>query len=320
MKINKENKWQIIIVTGMSGAGKSTVLKSFEDFGFETFDNIPLSLVRYLISEEQQKKEDENQLSLLKSLANPENKNSKKLRPLAIGIDIRTRDFGVKPLYHFFEMLKENPNIENHLIFMDCEDTVLQRRFTETRRKHPLAQDRRLEDGIEQERKIMSSIKEIANTIIDTSETSPSEIKNYIESNFIKDKDAALKIFVTSFSYRYGIPRNADLVFDVRFLKNPHYVSELKKLTGNDEKVGEYIANDAIYDTFFKGLTNFIEPLLPRYISEGKSYLTIAFGCTGGQHRSVFVANELKKWLAKKEIIVNLKHRELEHILIKERL
>lgn len=294
MTHTKEDSCQIVIITGMSGAGKSTALKAFEDCGFETFDNIPLSLATHFII------------------------NEKTTKNLAIGFDIRTRDFKPETLKLFLELLSNTPNVESYLLFMDCENGTLQRRFTETRRKHPLAMDRRLEDGLEQERKFMFSIRNMATVIIDTTETSPSDIKNHIENNFIKDKKTSLSIFITSFSYKFGVPRNADLVFDVRFLKNPHYIPELQKLTGNSQKVGEYIASDKIYDTFFQGLTNFIEPLLPRYISEGKSYLTIAFGCTGGKHRSVFVANELKKWLAKKAIIADLKHREIDNLSTQE--
>jgi UPF0042 nucleotide-binding protein len=278
----------VVIVTGMSGAGRSSALKVFEDIGYEAVDNLPLQLLQLLVHPE-------------KGLA----------RPLAIGIDIRTRDFEAAPILTEIARLKSDPRLEARVLFLECEDEILGRRFTETRRRHPLAIDRPLLDGIRRERQLMTPLREKADLVIDTSRLAPGLLKQRIEAQFALEGSPGLMVFVTSFSYRLGLPREADLVFDARFLTNPHYVQELRPLTGRDPAVAAYIAADPDFESFFANLTSLVGPLLPRFEAEGKSYLTLAVGCTGGRHRSVFLAEKLAAWLSSRGEKVELRHREL---------
>jgi UPF0042 nucleotide-binding protein len=277
----------ILLVTGMSGAGKSTALKAVEDLGYEAVDNLPLSL--------------------LSSLVHPDFGTR---RPLAIGVDIRTRDFGVEPFLEELDSLIDYGELQVRLLFLDCEDEVLRRRYTETRRRHPLALDRPLLDGIEHERRLVSPLRARADLVIDTSHLSLNDLRRLLQGHFALAVDRTLAVFVVSFAYRHGIPREADLVFDVRFLANPHYDPRLRPLTGCDPEVGAFIGADEGFAPFFDGLTALLGPLLPRYASEGKSYLTIAVGCTGGQHRSVFVAERLAAWLDRNGHRVSVSHRD----------
>ncbi|MBW7851571.1 MAG: RNase adapter RapZ [Rhodospirillales bacterium] len=280
---------RVVIVTGLSGAGRTTALKAFEDLGYEAVDNLPLSL--------------------LGSLVNPRGP----LPPaLAIGIDIRTRDFGTGPLLEAVDRLLAETGLSVKVLFIDCEDDVLCRRYTETRHRHPLAVDRPLIDGILHERRLMAPLRERADFIIDTSNLSPSDFKRWLEGHFALGRVPGLVVFVTSFAYRGGLPREADLVFDVRFLDNPHYRAHLRPLTGRDGAVADFVRQDVGYQRFLDGLTSLLRPLLPRYAAEGKSYLTIGIGCTGGRHRSVVVAEELSAWLRQEGLRVELRHRELE--------
>jgi UPF0042 nucleotide-binding protein len=278
----------VVIVTGMSGAGRSSALKAFEDMGYEAVDNLPLQLLQLLVHPE-------------KGLA----------RPLALGIDIRTRDFEAAPILTEIARLKSDPRLEARVLFLECEDEILGRRFTETRRRHPLAIDRPLLDGIRHERRLMTPLREKADLVIDTSRLAPGLLKQRIEAQFALESSPGLMIFVTSFSYRLGLPREADLVFDARFLANPHYVQELRPLTGRDPAVAAYVAADPDFESFFANLASLVGPLLPRFEAEGKSYLTLAVGCTGGKHRSVFVAEKLAAWLSSRGEKVELRHREL---------
>ncbi|HTH15649.1 MAG TPA: RNase adapter RapZ [Magnetospirillum sp.] len=278
-----------VIVTGLSGAGKTSALKVLEDLGYEAVDNLPVGL--------------------LSSLVRPgEGQN----RPLAVGIDIRTRDFGVDPIHQAIDTLRAERGMDVRILFLECDDDALRRRFTETRRRHPLAVDRPLIDGIRHERALLAPLKRSADVVFDTSALQPGEFKRVLAGHFGLEAGRGLMVFVTSFAYRNGLPREADLVFDVRFLANPHYVAELKPLTGKDEGVAEYVAADEAFSNFFSSMTNLLAPLLPRFSAEGKSYLTIATGCTGGRHRSVFVAERLAAWLKGQGVRVELRHRELE--------
>lgn len=272
----------VLIVTGLSGAGKTSALKALEDLGFECIDNVPLELLGRLIG--------------------PEPHSA----PMAIGIDIRTRGFGVEPV---LDQLKD---IEAQVLFLDCGDEELQRRYAETRHLHPLAQDRPVTDGIALERKLVSPLRDRADVVLDTSSNKLGDLKQALEGHFGASHREGLNIFVTSFSYRRGLPRQADLVFDVRFLANPHYDLDLRPLTGRDEQVAAFIEKDPEFPIFFTALTGLLGPLLPRYAQEGKSYLTIALGCTGGRHRSVFLAEKLTAWLEEHGKQVHLQHRELE--------
>jgi UPF0042 nucleotide-binding protein len=286
----------LLLVTGMSGAGRSIALKAFEDIGYEAVDNLPLSLVGALV-----------------------NPAVGKRKALAIGVDVRTRDFGAQPFLDELDALMSRPDLRVSLIFLDCEDDVLRRRYTETRRRHPLAADRPVMDGIEHERRLISPLRARADLVIDTSHLSLHELRRTLQGHFALDVDSTLAIFVMSFSYRHGIPRESDLVFDVRFLANPHYDPALRPLSGTDPAIGAFIEADPGYAPFFRSLTGLIEPLLPRFRTEGKSYLTIAIGCTGGQHRSVYVAERLAEWLRARGQHVGIAHRDVPAAAVFER-
>ena len=267
---------KIILVTGMSGAGRTSTLHVFEDIGFEAVDNLPLSLLSDLV------------------------RGAVTDRALAIGVDIRTRDFAGDAFARQLADLDKIIEGTVTTIFLDCDDDVLIKRYTETRRRHPLADDRPLADGIELERRLLEAVRECADLMIDTSQSTPWHLKRQLTSRFGRGSVAGFSICVTSFSYRRGLPREADLVFDVRFLRNPHYQSALQPLTGLDTPVGNYIIEDQDYTAFMNYMTGMLDLLLPRFEAEGKSYLTIAVGCTGGRHRSVFIAECLKNWLETK--------------------
>ncbi len=284
----------VLLVTGMSGAGKSSALKAFEDMGYEAIDNVPLTLLSALVQPPQ------------KNLPAPGFQ-----RPIAIGVDIRTRDFAVDAFINELDGMLDESSLLARVLFIDCDDDELRRRYAETRHRHPLAQDRPVSDGITHERSLVSALRDRADIVIDTTRFGPGELKRILSGHFSLGHEAGLNVFVTSFSFRQGLPREADLVFDVRFLTNPHYDPSLKKLTGKDAAVGEYIAGDPGFDIFFDSLTGLLSPLLPRYAAEGKSYLTIAIGCTGGRHRSVFVAEKLAAWLDRDEGPIHLLHRDL---------
>lgn len=280
---------RIVLVTGLSGAGRSTALKSFEDLGYEAVDNLPLTMLESVV--------------LGSAPDQP---------PLALGIDIRTRDFGVDSLIAGLDRLLASGRVNATLLFLDCDDEILVRRFTETRRRHPLASGRPVADGLRLERSMLADLRKRADVTIDTSQLSPGALKDQITQRFAVGPQSGLALLITSFSYRYGLPREADLVFDVRFLANPHYDPALRDMTGQDEPVGDYIAGDPDFATFLDGLEAMFSVLLPRYEKEGKSYLTIAVGCTGGRHRSVYVAERLGKMLESDGRRIHLAHRDIQ--------
>ncbi len=279
---------RVVVVTGMSGAGKTLALKALEDLGYEAVDNLPLSLLEALV------------------------RGGELTRPLAVGIDIRTRDFGVDSMLAGVDELKASGLVDMQLVFFDCTDETLSRRYTETRRRHPLAADRPLADGLRHERELLTPLLGRADLVVDTTALPPAELKRLLSGHFGLERKPGLVLFVTSFSYRRGLPREADLVFDARFLANPHYDPALRPLTGRDEAVARHVERDPDFGRFFAALTGLLEPLLPRFAAEGKSYLTIAIGCTGGRHRSVAIAERLTHWLRDKGQQVDLRHRELE--------
>jgi RNase adaptor protein for sRNA GlmZ degradation len=278
---------RLVLVTGMSGAGRSTALRILEDDGYEAIDNLPLNLLRAVV----------NEVGLQ--------------RPIALGVDIRTRDFAAAPVLEQLDELAGNPNFATTLLFVDCDDEVLVRRFTETRRRHPLAQGRPVADGIAVERRLVAPLRERADMVIDSSHLAPADLRQQLLGRFGREEGLGMSVFVTSFSFRQGLPREADLVFDVRFLTNPHYEPELKPLSGQDAAVAAYVERDPGFAPFFSQLTAMLGGLLPRYEREGKSYLTIAIGCTGGRHRSVFVAERLAAWLGAGDHPVHLAHRDI---------
>lgn len=277
----------IVVVTGMSGAGRSTCLKILEDLGFEAVDNLPVNLLGRVLRGDE---------------PGPQR--------LAIGMDSRTRGFAPTRLLATLAEVKAQPDVSPALLFLECDDEVLRRRFSETRRRHPLAEIPAVGDALAAERRLMGPLKAAADILIDTSELSVPDFRRILTGRFGAE-GGKLAIAVVSFAYRYGLPREADLVFDVRFLRNPHYEAELRPLTGLDPAVQAHVQADPGFAGFVASLQGLVLPLLPRYQSEGKSYLTIAFGCTGGKHRSVFLAEMTGEWLRRCGWDATTVHREL---------
>jgi len=281
---NRAGGARVLVVTGMSGAGRSTALKILEDMGYEAFDNLPLSLVPALIE------------------------NAAADAPaIAVGADTRTRGFAIESM---LDSLVRGSARQLRMLFVDCDDARLERRYTETRRPHPLAGDRPIMDGIRLERQALSPLRDRADLVIDTSLLTAADLKRLLTGHFALEQ-SGLRVFVTSFAYRRGVPRDADLVFDVRFLDNPHYVPALRPLTGRDPAVAAHIEQDPDCELFFAGLWRLLDPLLPRYETEGKTYLTIGIGCTGGRHRSVYVAERLTARLRAAGRRAEVAHRDL---------
>jgi RNase adapter protein RapZ len=278
---------QIVLVTGMSGAGRTTALKALEDLGFEAVDNLPVTLLGNLVRPGDRLDHD-----------------------LAIGIDCRTRAFNPPDLLKRIGARRSGSASKPQLLFLDCEDEILRRRFTETRRRHPLALDRPVTDGIAHERRIMAGLREHADLVIDTSQLSAGDLRRLIAGYFSGAQERRLTLSVLSFAYRGGVPREADIVFDVRFLANPHYVDELRPLHGRDPAVRAYVEADPAYGLVLERLEALLFPLLPSYQREGRSYLTIAFGCTGGRHRSIVVAEAFAGRLRESGWTVVLRHRD----------
>lgn len=285
----QERKPRLILVTGMSGAGRSSALKVLEDLGYEAVDNMPLMLLGLLAGSE-----------------------AGQHRDLAVGVDVRTRDFAVVSLLEGMDRLMADGGFDVQLVFLDSSDDVLGRRFTETRRRHPLAADRPVIDGIAQERRMLAGLRERADIMVDTSDLALPELRRLLEGHFRIPGKVGLVVFVTSFSYRHGVPREADLVFDVRFLANPHYEEGLRPLTGLDAACVDFITRDPAFADFFDALTRLLDIVLSGVAREGKSYLTIAVGCTGGRHRSVCVADRLAGWLHAREHTVDVIHRDMD--------
>ncbi|AAM25025.1 MAG: hypothetical protein XD49_0155 [Caldanaerobacter subterraneus] len=280
---------RFVIITGLSGAGKTQALKAMEDMGFFCIDNFPPALIPKLADLFYQ---------------------SKNIDKVALGMDLRGGQF-FEDIYSSLDFLKKN-NYDYEIVFLEASDEVLIKRFKETRRRHPLSEEGRIVDGINEERKRLSDIRKIANYIIDTSNLTSSQLKEELSNIFLKGKKfKGIIIDVMSFGYKYGIPLEADLVFDVRFLPNPFYIDELRPLTGNDEKVKEYVMKWEEAKEFLKKLGDMIKFLIPYYVREGKSQLVIAIGCTGGKHRSVAIANALYDLLKKEDYSVVVNHRDI---------
>jgi RNase adapter protein RapZ len=232
-------------------------------------------------------------------------------RPVALGVDSRTRGFSADTLLKLARATKTRMEAKAALVFLDCDDEVLIRRFKETRRRHPLALDRPVSDGIRIERSLLAPLRDSADLVIDTSVLMPSELRRLLAGRFGLERAGELTVTVISFAYRQGVPREADLVFDTRFLRNPHYDESLKSFDGRDRAVASHIEADPDFARFFEDLTRLVGPLLPRFLAEGKSYLTIGIGCTGGRHRSVFVAERLAAWLGAQGFKAGVSHRDV---------
>lgn len=265
---------RFVVVTGMSGGGKSTVLKMLEDTGFYCVDNLPISLIEKFVE--------------LISMPNSE------ISKVVLGLDVRS-DQSFEDATRVLEKLKQK-GYKFEILFMDADQNVLIKRYKETRRVHPLAVDGRVEDGVRREREILEKIRRIADYVIDTSNLLTRELKTELDRIFVENGEYnSLMVTVMSFGFKHGIPVDADLVFDVRFLPNPFYIEELKHKTGNDKEVQDYVMSHEEADVFLEKLSDMIRFLIPNYVKEGKNRLVIAIGCTGGKHRSVTLANELYK-------------------------
>jgi len=279
-------KSELIIVTGMAGAGRGTVLRALEDAGCEAVDNLPPALLPIVVDAREDAAE-----------------------PLAVGIDGRSRHFEPRALLATLTTLRADPRLGVRLLFLDCDTDVLMRRFNETRRRHPLA-DRPVADAIAHERELMQPLRRAADVHLDTSRLAVHDLRRAVVDRFGGDRLDKLRIEVLSFSFKAGVPREADLVFDVRFLNNPHWEPALQPLTGLDPSVQEFVRGDARFESFRARLEALLELLVPAYREEGKSYLTIAFGCTGGRHRSVFMAELVAGGLAERGFAPAIRHRE----------
>jgi UPF0042 nucleotide-binding protein len=283
---------RLLLVTGLSGAGKSTALNTLEDMGWEVVDNLPLSLLDHLLS---------TPLSTGMGKAG---------RPLAVGVDSRTRGFDAERIVAHVDRLSTVHDYPVETLYLDCAGTELIRRYSETRRRHPMAPDRPATDGIAAERGLMEPLRRRADHIIDTTDTDPNNLQQQIRIRFA-GAESAPTLTVMSFGFARGLPRNADIVLDMRFLKNPHWQPGLRELTGTDQAVAAHIATDPAYEEAVSKIENLLLSLLPRYRAEGKSYVTIAFGCTGGRHRSVHVASRVAARLRAEGFSPTIEHRDL---------
>ena len=279
---------RLILVTGPSGAGRTTAIRVLEDLGYEGIDNIPLSLVPRLIE------------------------GSPLGRPISLGLDVRNRDFNATALIELIDRLTRNPRVMLEILYLDCAPGVLIQRFSETRRRHPLAPSDTPAQGVERELDLLAPIRARADHLIDTTDLTQHDLKADLAALFDITPSGRLSVSVQSFSYKRGIPRGVDMIFDCRFLANPHWVAELSPLDGRDPRVAAYVRNDPRFAEFFQRLRDLLLFLLPAQLDEGKAHLTIGFGCTGGQHRSVAVTEMMANALAEKGWAVSIRHRELE--------
>ena len=281
---------ELVIVTGISGAGKASALKAFEDLGYYAVDNLPIDLVQgfaYLV------------------------RQSHEISRAAIVVDVREG----KSLKRFPAILKQlRKDLEVRVLFLDAKDEVLLRRFSETRRPHPLGNNAAVLPSLKSERKSLDAVRNVADILLDTSKFNVHELRSHIQAQFgrgDKEKGRAVLVSCVSFGFKSGIPPEADMVFDVRFLPNPHFIEEFRPLTGKNPRVAAYIRQFPQTREFLDKTTEMLLFLLPHYVREGKSYLTLAFGCTGGQHRSVMMAEEIRKRLAKAGYRVKIAHRDM---------
>ena len=279
---------ELVIITGLSGSGKATALKSFEDFGFYCVDNLPLGLI-----------------SKFAELT----KEHPSVRSAALVVDIREGE-SLKEFPALFRALRQR--IRTRLLFLEADDDVIMRRFSETRRPHPLRESKSVTESIREEREKLHPIRDLADTIINTSKLNVHELRDLVYEKFYGHRDAsAMLIYVTSFGFRFGVPEDSDLIFDVRFLPNPNFIPEYKPHSGLHPKVAAFIASFPQTNEFLSRINDLLIYLIPHYVREGKSYLTIAFGCTGGHHRSVMMAHEIRKRLEAEGYRVKETHRDV---------
>ena len=283
---------EMLLVTGLSGAGKSTALKTLEDLGWEVVDNLPLSLLDRLLA------------------APPSERTQGGTERLAVGIDARTRDFYPERIVARINDLRAQGEYDVDILFLDCTGTELERRYSETRRRHPLALDRPARDGIGRERELLAPLRRFANRLIDTTSLNANALAQTIRQTFGGSSNGPI-LSVQSFGFARGLPLNADRVFDMRFLRNPHWDPVLKPGSGLGADVAAYVAVDPAYDEAVSRIEDLLLLLIPRYRAEGKSYVTVAFGCTGGRHRSVHVADRVARRLRAAGFSPTISHRDL---------
>ena len=276
---------RLLLVTGMSGAGKSTVLDALEDMGWDTVDNLPTDLLQEFVH----------------------GGGQCRTADVAVGMDARSRGFDAETLGEFIHSIE---GVEPELLYLDCSGGELIRRYDETRRRHPLAPDRPAEDGIARERQLTLALRTAADSLIDTTDLSPAELRDELRRRYGSDSQQPV-LTITSFGFARGISRTADLVFDLRFIPNPHWVDELRPLTGNDQPVRSYLEQDSVWGETMDRIESLLIDWIPRYWAAGKSYVTVAFGCTGGRHRSVAAAVEMAERLRRAGFAPNVRHRDL---------
>ncbi|AZB56501.1 RNase adapter RapZ [Cereibacter sphaeroides] len=281
-------EYRLVLVTGPSGAGRTTAINALEDMGYEVIDNLPLSFVPRLIEGP--------------SIG----------RPIALGLDVRNRDFNATALIELIDRLTQDPRVALEVLYVDCSASELIRRYNQTRRRHPLAPAETPAEGVEREIDLLAPVRVRADHLIDTSEMSPHDLKAELSRWFDRGAATRLAVSVQSFSYKRGVPRGVDMIFDCRFLKNPYWVESLRALDGREASVADYISSDPRFGPFFEKLRDLVLFLLPAQLEEGKAHLSLGFGCTGGQHRSVAVAELLGNALAEAGWPVSKRHRELE--------
>ncbi len=277
----------LVVITGMSGAGKTVAIQSFEDMGYFCIDNMPPTLVPKF-------------WELIKE--------SGKVSKIALVVDLRSRSF-FEEIQSMLAEIENTSFIDTRILFLDSSDTELVSRYKETRRTHPLAMDGLVTEGIRKERAILEDLKTRASIVIDTTNLTPRQLREKINQEFRHSQDRGFRIEMVSFGFKYGLPIDADIAMDVRFLPNPHYIPELRPLTGQDESVREYVMSFPETEQFYQQFIELLETIMPGYVKEGKSSLTIAIGCTGGQHRSVALTERVGTALAK-EYKVNITHRD----------
>jgi RNase adapter protein RapZ len=289
----KARPHRILLVTGMSGAGKTTALKTLEDLGWEVVDNLPFSLLDRL-------------------LATKQPAGAESVRPLALGIDSRTRGFDAQAIVKRVKSMHDVEGENISTLFLDCAGSELERRYSETRRRHPMAPDRPAGDGIARERELIEPLRRWADHVIDTSATSSNDLRSELRNRFANDRGGKTVVSIMSFGFARGLPRNADVVLDMRYLQNPYWDELLRPLSGLDEAVGTYVRADPAWDDSVERIVGLLMSLIPRYEAEGKAYLTIAFGCTGGRHRSVHVAEYIGGMLRDAGLMPGVTHRDID--------
>jgi UPF0042 nucleotide-binding protein len=286
--MTSEAEHRLVFVTGPSGAGRTTAIRVLEDIGFEGIDNIPLSLVPRLVD------------------------GAPLGRPIALGLDVRNRDFNATALIELIDSLTRDPRVALEVLYLDCAPGTLIRRYSETRRRHPLAPNETPAQGVEREIDLLTPIRVRADHLIDTTDLTQHDLKAELAAIFDITPNGRLSVSVQSFSYKRGVPRGVDMIFDCRFLANPHWQPALRPLDGRDPQVEDFVRNDPRFAEFFQKLRDLLLFLLPAHLEEGKAHLAIGFGCTGGQHRSVAVAEMVGSVLAEAGWPVSKRHRELE--------